>query len=309
MAGDALGRGDQRARVVGAEHLGDGLGFGSVVLVGRCAVRVDVPDLIGRDASVVHGQLHARDGTHATWRRGRDVVGIGGGGRAEDFARIVAPRLGEFPGLEDQNGGSLGHDEPITVRVERPAVASVREGGHVAEAGDRSGRERRLSASGHHDVAATVGDHASGIANRMGARCACGHGVLAWALPAITHRDGGGRRIGHHHRNKERGDPTLALGKTDLDLFFERADAADAGTDEGATSGRVGRDLPGLFECLGCGCQREWDAVASASFLRIVEVGVGSQSSTCRKPLGAGESRPPRMRPCRCRPVRRLRCR
>ena len=238
-------------------------------------MRVDVFDLIGRDAGVVHSQLHARDGTDTTRRRGRDVVGVGGGGGAEHLAKDRgAARLGEFPGLQDQNGGSLGHDEAVAVRVERAAVTAVREGGHVAEAGNRCGRERRLSASGHDDVAAAVGDHAGGIADRMGTRRACGHGVFAWALPAVTHRDGGGRSVGHHHRNEKWGDPTLALGKTDLDLFFERADAADAGTDEGATSGRVGRDLPGLFECLGCGCQRELgDAVASASFLRIVEVG------------------------------------
>ena len=174
---------------------------------------------------------------------------------------------------------------------------------------DCRGRERRLSASGHDDVAAAVGDHASGIADRMGARRARSR-CLTWALPAVTHRDGGGRSVGHHHRNEKWGDPTLALGKTDLDLFFERADAADAGTDEGATSGRVGRDLPGLFECLGCGCQRELGvAVASASFIRIVEVrrdpsprSAGSRSAQAR----AGRSRMP---PCRCRPVRRLRCR
>ena len=68
----------------------------------------------------------------------------------------------------------------------------------------------------------------------MGARRACGHSVLAWALPAVTHRDGGGRRVGHHHRNEERGNPPLALGKTDLDLFFKRADAADAGAEPDA---------------------------------------------------------------------------
>ena len=55
-------------------------------------MRVDVFDLIGRDAGVVHGQLHARDGTDTT--RDGAVMWWASAVEAEPSTspRIVAPR-------------------------------------------------------------------------------------------------------------------------------------------------------------------------------------------------------------------------
>ena len=53
------------------EHLADGVGLGLVVERGRGAVGVDVADLVGADAGVLHGQLHAGGGAGAARERGR----------------------------------------------------------------------------------------------------------------------------------------------------------------------------------------------------------------------------------------------
>src|SRR5262245_38871387 len=57
VTGDALRRGHWGRRV--PEHLADGLGLGGVVQVGRCPVRVHVPDLGSVHAGVVERELHA----------------------------------------------------------------------------------------------------------------------------------------------------------------------------------------------------------------------------------------------------------
>ena len=60
----------------------------------------------------------------------------------------------------------------------------------------------------------------------------------------------------------------------DQDLFLERGDATDAGSDEHSTSKRVGGQGAGLFEChVRCSYGELGAPVAATYRLRVLEVG------------------------------------
>ena len=108
----------------------------------RGAVRVDVVDLVGRDAGVCERHPH---------RAGRATAGRVGLGHVPRVRRdAVAEQLRVDPGataarmlelLEHENGARFAHHEAVPVGVERPArvlrvVVPPREGVHRAEACD-----------------------------------------------------------------------------------------------------------------------------------------------------------------------------
>ena len=220
-------------------------------------MRVDVFDLIGRDAGVVHGQLHARDGT--TPPGDGAVMWWASAVEAEPSTspRIVAPRasassqasrtrMAAPSAMTKPSFARTGGCPAVrrAVMLPKPATAVGVNGASAPPAMTTSQRRRR-----------PCGRHC----RSHGCRCACGHGVLAWALPAVTHRDGGGRRW-PSSSEREMGRPDARPWKDGpRSVLRACADAADAGADEGATSGRVGRDLPACSSASAAAASVNWE--------------------------------------------------
>ena len=77
-------------------------------------------------------------------------------------------------------------------------------------------------------------------------------------------------RPAHWPSSSEQGTarPALALGKTDLDLFFKCADAADAGADEGTSSAGSAEISPACSSASAAAASVNWDtrSLRRASF-------------------------------------------
>ena len=70
VAGHRLCRADRNAGGPFTEHLFDGLGLNDVCHR-RCAMRIDVADLVFADAGIVDRQLHAADRAFTLFVKGR----------------------------------------------------------------------------------------------------------------------------------------------------------------------------------------------------------------------------------------------
>ena len=84
MAGNTLGRGDQRTR--GTKQLADRVRFSCIIELGRRSVCVDVHHVGCDNSSVFERELHAANGTSAAWRWCGDVVSVGVAAGAENLA-------------------------------------------------------------------------------------------------------------------------------------------------------------------------------------------------------------------------------
>ena len=103
-----------------AEHGGDAQVFHLVVLRRAGAVRVDVIDVLGRDAGVRERIVHAADDRLAVGARSRAVEGVrhlaAAFEHAEDFR---AARLCGFEAFQHQRAGALRHDEAVAILGKR----------------------------------------------------------------------------------------------------------------------------------------------------------------------------------------------
>ncbi len=121
VAGHRLGARHRQPGRMLAEDLGDRHRLVSVVERRRCSVSIDVIDLLGTDARAREGGPHRALVALAALRRRRHMERIGRGAVADDLGdrcRATRPRMLEL--LEDEDGRSLGHHEPVAGGVERP---------------------------------------------------------------------------------------------------------------------------------------------------------------------------------------------
>ena len=102
--------------MVAERHL-DRARLRAVVERRRRAVRVDVDDVLGRDARVLQRAQHRLRRPAAVLVRRRQVVGVRRGAEAADRSRgssLRAPRR-LLRVLEDQDRAALAHDEAVAV--------------------------------------------------------------------------------------------------------------------------------------------------------------------------------------------------
>ena len=154
----------------------------------------------------------------------------------------VDPRTagpGHLFGLEDQDSGSLAHDEPVAVAVEgtagtRRVVVARREGSHRREATQSHVGDRGLAAPGDHHVGMARLDQLVGIANRIGRRGAGGRDRRARTLQSPADRDLSAAGVDHQLGDGERADPRRALVDHRGMLGLELVEPADSRADEHA---------------------------------------------------------------------------
>ena len=182
-------------------------------------MRVHVVHLPGRQLRIFQGELH--DPLHAVGVRIRDVAAVAVRRESDDLrvdAGAPCPSMLEV--FEDQRGGSLSHDEAVTVPVERPRrsgrlVVARRGGEHDIEDGGIDGMEL-LGSSGHHDALAPEPD-----------------GLVAVADPLAPGRTGAARRHEPSGDAEEHGEVRGAGVAHELDVIGGR-DALDG----------VGQEIP-----------------------------------------------------------------
>ena len=176
-------------------------------------MRVDVVDLVWRDAGV--RERHAHGTGRALARRVGlgQVLRVGGDAVADELGVDPRPAPGCVPELlEHENGAGLAHDEAVAIGLERPArvlwvVVSLRERAHGAEAGDPDPRDRRLAATGEHDVGTTEADRVEAVADRHRRGGAGGALGGERAFRAEFDRDPGGAHVRDDGGDREGVDP------------------------------------------------------------------------------------------------------
>ena len=103
-----------------AKHLLDGLGLGDIAYMGRCAMHVDVVDVLRLQAGVFQRSLHHQFGTEALGMGGGDVIGVGTHALAHHLGiDLGTTGLGMLQFLEDEAAGTLGHHKPVAALAER----------------------------------------------------------------------------------------------------------------------------------------------------------------------------------------------
>jgi hypothetical protein len=211
-------------------------------------VGVDVADLGRVDAAVGEGHRHRACRVHAGGVGLGDVSGVGRKPVAEQFGvdlRAARARVLEI--LEDEDRARLAHDEPVALRVERPAAAlgvvvPARERPHRAEPRDADARDRGFRPAGEHHVRAAQPDRIEALPDRHvrgGARRALRR---ERAARAELHRDPRRAHVRDDLRDRERVDPVGAALAEHVIAVLERLQAADPGRDRDADAVGLRRD-------------------------------------------------------------------
>ena len=178
---------------------------------------------------------------------------VGGDAVADELGVDPRPALGRvLELLEHENGARLAHDEAVAIGLERPArvlwvVVSLRERAHGAETGDPDPRDRRLAATGEHDVGAAEADRVEAVADRHRRGGAGGALGGERAFRAELDRDPGGAHVRDDRGDRERVDPVGAPLDQRLAGVLERLEAAHRGRDGDADPVALLLDLqPGV---------------------------------------------------------------
>mmetsp|Transcript_4614 Transcript_4614/g.9685 ORF Transcript_4614/g.9685 Transcript_4614/m.9685 type:complete len:447 (+) Transcript_4614:137-1477(+) len=183
-----------------------------LVVVRRArAVGVDVVDVGLVHAGLLDGHLHRGREASSLRCRGRYVVRVARGAVPDHLAvDRRAAREGAVERLEDDDAGSLTHDEASPVGIERPTpclgvvvVVSVH-GLHAAEARVGERGDGRLGPPGDHLVGGAVLDHAEGLADGVGRRGARGGDAVVGSPAAALDPDHARGCVSQKRRDCER---------------------------------------------------------------------------------------------------------
>ena len=254
-------------------------------------MRVDVV----HHGKIVHRRVLQREAnrlhrTRAGGVRGRDVVGVGRGAVAGEFAVDArAARLRVFLAFEDEDGRALAHHKAAAVEVERagrlfgPVVELRGEGLHLHEPAHGEFGDRRLRAARDHHVGASGADHVERHAQRVRGGGTRGDDHLGGALRTERHRDVAGGLVRDQLGDGEGGETVRPALKERLPRHAVRLHAADAVAEDRRHAVHVGLRLVGVAGVLprldggGDGVLREEVHVArglAVHVARLVQVGV-----------------------------------
>ena len=220
-----------------AEDALEGDGFDGVAERRGGAVRVDVADLLGRDAGVAQRRAHDAVGAIAVLGGLRDVVGVAGHAVADDLGEDArAAALGVLERFHDQDAGAFADDEAVALGVKRAAgalrlVVARGERLHGGKSADAHGRDRGFRAAADHHFGVAALDEAEGIADGV-RRSRAGRGRRRIrAARAVANRDHAGRQIDDGRGNEKRGDAARAAFEQLDVLALDDVEPADAGGD------------------------------------------------------------------------------
>ena len=229
--------------------------------------------------------MHRARGAVSVFAGRGDVVRVPAGSVAGELAErcgVAAPRV--VLGLENQHGSAFADHEAVAVLVERTAgslriVVSCGKCARVAEPCQRHRRDRRLAAAGQDDIGISGPQQAQGLAERMCAGGARGHGGEVGSLETELDRDLTRGHVDDHHRDEERADPPWPLLDQVRVLILERLHAADARTQDDPDTLAIDRIQiePRAADRLGGGHDRELDEAIHALRILAVEHPLGRE--------------------------------
>ena len=221
------------------------------------AVRVEMPQVGGREAAFLERVSHGAH--HAFARRvgGRHMVGVAGRSEAGDLRQgLGAARERMLKRLEDHRSGALARNEPAAIEVERARrarrVLLAGKRAQVGETGDADGVHAFLGAARKRHVGIAVTDVAHSLADAVGARSARGDDVHALALHAVADGEVARGDVADHRGHEQRVHALGALLEQRLKAAFEFIDTADAAAEHhGHARGvLVVHGKPRLGDCL-----------------------------------------------------------
>ena len=103
-----------------AEYFLNGFYFGDIAYGGRCAMHIDVIDILGFHVGILQGVLHGEDGTETFGMCGGEVVSVGRHPSACYFCIYLGSACDsvlEF--LKNKNCGSFADHESVAALAER----------------------------------------------------------------------------------------------------------------------------------------------------------------------------------------------
>ena len=239
MAGHGFGGADEElvAEGVFAEEVFNGLGLERVTERRRGGVRVEVVDLLGRDAGDLEGVLHGAVAAFAFGSHAGHVEGIGRQAVADDFGEdLCAAGFGELQIFEDEDSGAFADDEAVTILVEgaRGVGGVVIAGGERTHGGEACNAKRSdggFGAAGDHGVGVAALDDAEGVADGVGAGGAGGCRGLVGAARAVLDGNVSGGEVDDRAGDEE-GRDLAGTAIEQVDVFaLDDVEAPDAGTD------------------------------------------------------------------------------
>ena len=204
MTKEALRRGDGHSAAFGR----DGSGFDSIRLRCAAAVRLDVPELIGRQASRAErgANCQPKRGAGARPLRGTRFAAARSGEQLTADPRPAA--FGMLAGFEHEDGRAFAIEHAVTVAVEGPADLPViierpREHG-LAPGDERCRVEAAARTAGEHHVSPAAANDAGRLADGQQTRHVAQHDRIVGAAGIVGDRDVGGGHVGQMLEQPER---------------------------------------------------------------------------------------------------------
>ena len=241
-------------------------------------MRVEVPDVPGRDAGITEGRGHAARGAFAVLAGRGHVERIRRRAKAGKLAIDARPAgLRVFVFLQQQHAGAVAQHEAVATGIPRPRgglriVVAGAHRLHRAEAPHRCRRAAAFGTAGDHGVGIAMLDHAHRHADRM-VRCrAGGHRGEVGALDAGEQAHLARQHVDDGAGHVERADLAQAAF-VELDGgFLDAPDAADARPQQrpDALGVGVGHLEAGVFQRHQRGCHAVMDEVVH--LLRVLRV-------------------------------------
>ena len=120
MTCHGLGRTDVQLVSCITEYLLDSLGLRDIAHVSRCAVYIDIVNILRLHACILQRILHDELGTQSFRMRSSDVVSIGTHAGTNHLSiNLCTTGLGMLQFLKNQTACTFGHDETIAAGTER----------------------------------------------------------------------------------------------------------------------------------------------------------------------------------------------
>ena len=246
MSGHGLGGANLQAilHVVAKGQL-DGLHFGYVAKPRRGGVGIQIVDLLGIHAAMLHRHLHGASRTGAVGRGSAEVVSVG--------ARTITDQLGNdrctatfgvFKLLDHHHTGALTHHESIAILVEgtrssRRVVVSRAQRPHASEPCESAGKNAGLGTARDHCVGIAELDDPPCLTDRVvRGRTGRDDGHVGTAETEL-HREDTTADVRNHHRDQEWRNLGPFLDHQLGMLVLQRAKSADATADNRTDPGEV----------------------------------------------------------------------
>ena len=257
MAGHGFGGVNHYVVGMFAKNVFNGLGLVFIVQAGRCAMRIDVINIIGRNTCIINGFLHAAGCQFSAGTGSGNVISIAVGAVTDDFCiNMGASLLCVFQFFQNEHAAAFTKDKAVSSYIKGAGrffrrAFSGGKGFHGSKSCHRSLGYSSFSTAGKHDIRITILDGSGSTADGIISGSAGSH--ISQYRSHKTEVDGNlaGSHIGNHHGNSKGIHLGRSSGVNAMYRLFHGIDAADAGTNNGTYAVRVfnAHVQFGIFHC------------------------------------------------------------